>query len=292
MLGSQLVLDAPSGVEAVGTDLIDAPEGNPPVAEAGVDLSDEGSVRALFERLAPLSGVIHAAAYTAVDRAEEEEELARKVNGLVPEVVAEVCRDAGIPLVLVSTDFVFRGDNTVPYLETDPVDPLGAYGRTKLEGEQRAQTAYPEGVRIVRTQWLYGPRGKHFPGTMVKLARERESLKVVADQVGSPTSTLELSPALWDVWAKGEAGIYHASCQGACSWHEFAVASIDKARERETLAVREVNPCTTEEYPVPAPRPAYSVLSCDRLTALRGRPLAPWREALATFMDAEWEKNR
>ncbi len=139
----------------------------------------------------------------------------------------------------------------------------------------------------MRTQWLYGPRGGHFPGTIGRLARERESLRVVADQIGSPTSTLELAPALWDVWRSGEAGVYHASCEGSASWFDFASRTVEILRRSETLALQELSPCTTEEYPVPAPRPAYSVLDCQRLTRLRGRSLADWTEALDRFMEYE-----
>ena len=280
MLGSQVVIDAPAGVTAIGTDLaegVDAP---------GVDLSDEKALAALWAAHGPFGGVIHAAAYTAVDRAEEEEELAQRVNALVPEVLARACVAGGIPMVHVSTDFVFDGTRSEPYPADHPTEPLGAYGRTKLEGEQRAQAADPS-VRIVRTQWLYGPRGGHFPGTIGRLARERETLRVVSDQIGAPTSTLELAPALWDVWRKGEAGIYHASCEGSASWFDFASRTVEILRRSETLALTDLSPCTTEEYPLPAPRPAYSVLDCERLTRLRGRSLADWKEALDRFMDLE-----
>jgi len=283
MLGSQLLLDAPEGTEAVGTDLAEARPGSPGVAEVGVDLADERATEALFERLGTeLAGVIHAAAYTAVDRAEEEEELARRVNAVAPEVVAGACARRGLPLVAVSTDFVFDGTATEPYGEDVATSPLGVYGRTKLEGEERARAAHPRGTFVVRTQWLYGPRGAHFPGTILRLAAERDELRVVDDQRGCPTTTLELAPALWDVLERGEPGIYHAACEGVCSWYELARATL----ELRGSATR-VDPCTTAEFPRPAPRPAYSALDCSKLTALRGRPLAGWREALARFLEHE-----
>lgn len=281
MLGSQLLLTAPAGVRARGTDLVEARPGGPEVEFPGVDLTDPEAVAALFERAGPLAGVIHAAAYTAVDKAEEEEELARRVNARAPEVVAEACAAAGIPLVLVSTDFVFDGSKRTPYRVDDEPSPAGAYGRTKLEGERLARAAWPE-TRVVRTQWLYGPRGAHFPGTIQRLAAERDRLKVVSDQVGSPTSTLELAPALWDVLDAGEAGVYHAACEGEASWYDFASATL-----RLTGSTTKVEPCTTEEFPRPAPRPAYSVLDCSRLTALRGAPLKPWDAALEDFLELE-----
>ena len=282
MLGSQLLLDAPPGVTAVGTDLRAAPEGNPRVAEVGVDLADGAQTGALFERVKP-TGVIHAAAYTAVDQAETDEELAYRVNATATAEVARACQATGVPLVVVSTDFVFDGSKRTPYAETDPVAPLGAYGRTKYAGEQAALDAYSEGTRIVRTQWLYGPRGKHFPGTIVRAGRERGALKVVDDQIGAPTSTLALAPALWDVLFAAPPGVYHGACEGQGSWCDFA-------RECLRLAgigsVVQLTPCTTDEFPRPAPRPAYSVLDCSKLTALRGRTLGDWSSALVTFFEA------
>ena len=287
MLGSQLLLDAPGSCMGVGTDLVAAPDGAPEVELVGVDLCREEAVQDLFAR-ETFTGVIHAAAYTAVDQAEEDAATARAVNARAPEVVAEACRAAGIPMVLVSTDFVFDGElATGLYRENDPVGPLSVYGATKLEGEQRAAEAHPGGVTIARTQWLYGPRGRHFPGTMLTLAESRDTLTVVADQVGAPTSTLELSPALWDLLERGarmdapDGGIYHTACEGEGSWCDFAretfrLAGLDPER---------VQPCTTAEFARPATRPKRSVLDCSRLGDLRGKRLQDWRAALAFFFD-------
>ncbi len=282
MLGSQLLLDAPQGVQAVGTDLVAAAAGAPAVAHVGVDLCDERALDALLERVGPLAGVLHAAAYTAVDKAEEEPERARRVNGEGPGVLARACARTRTPLVLVSTDFVFDGAGRRPYREDDPPAPRSVYGRTKLEGERAAREAWPEGTRVVRTQWLYGPRGRHFPGTILRLAAERERLRVVDDQVGCPTSTLELAPALWDVWARAEPGIWHAACEGEASWHAFARATLELAG-----VATPVDPCTTAEFPRPAARPAYSALDCAKLGRLRGKRLAPWRAALEAFLRHE-----
>ncbi len=279
MLGSQVLLSMPDGFGAVGTDLAEAPGVDVP----GVDLADPMAVAHLFAESGPFTGVIHCAAYTAVDKAEEEPEVALRVNGHVCGVLGRACAEAAIPLVTVSTDFVFDGASERPYREDDPVAPLSTYGRTKLEGERQALEFHPAGTRIVRTQWLYGPRGKHFARTIEALARERDELKVVSDQIGAPTSTLELSPALWDVLRGGEAGIYHAACEGACSWYDFAVA----VAELCGIDSVEIHPCATDEFPRPAIRPAYSVLDCAKLTELRGRPLAPWREALSTYLGSE-----
>lgn len=276
MLGSQVLLAAPDGVELVGTDLVDAHG----VDAVGVDLTSDSAVGELFREHGPFDGVIHTAAYTAVDRAEEEEELALAVNGHACGVLARAAAAQGASLVVVSTDFVFDGAGDRPYREDDPVRPLSAYGRTKLAGEREALEAWPEGTRVVRTQWLYGPRGKHFPATMLALARERDQLKVVSDQFGSPTSTLELAPALWDVLVSAPPGIWHAACEGECSWFDLAVATLEYSGVEGVT----VSPCTTEEFPRPARRPAYSVLDCSRLTELRGRSLAHWQDALKTYL--------
>ncbi len=280
MLGSQLLIDAPTDFAAVGTDLVAAREGHPEVTAVGVDLAEPDQVGALFAREGPFTAVVHAAAFTAVDRAESEEALALRVNGVASGVVARACARAGIPLVLLSTDFVFDGRQREPYGEEALPNPQSAYGRTKLAGEREARAAHPEGTRVVRTQWLYGPRGNHFPGTIVRLARERGELSVVNDQIGSPTSTLELAPALWDVVRIGEPGIYHAACEGACSWYDLAGATL----ARVGLGGVRLRPCSSAEFPRPAPRPAFSALACTRLTALRGRGLAAWRDALWDFL--------
>jgi dTDP-4-dehydrorhamnose reductase len=279
MLGSELLRRAPEGTIPVGTDLR-AGEG---VDAVGVDLAEPRAVAALFAEHGPFDGVIHGAAWTAVDLAEEREADARRANETACAVVAAECARARVPLVVVSTDFVFDGEGTRPWREEDAPNPLSVYGATKLAGERAALAAHPADTRIVRTQWLYGPRGKHFPGTILGLARDRSELKVVADQHGSPTSTLELAPVLWDVLERGTSGIWHASCSGSATWFDFAVATLELSG---VTGVRVV-PCTTSEFPRPARRPAYSVLDGAKLARLRGRPLSPWRDALATFLRLE-----
>jgi dTDP-4-dehydrorhamnose reductase len=277
MLGSQLLLSAPQGVRAIGTDLAAG------VEEPGVDLSDEAAVEGLLGRCGELSGILHTAAYTAVDRAEAEPELAERVNVAACAVLARAAARRSVDLVVVSTDFVFDGRARAPYgVEALPA-PLSVYGRTKLAGERAALAAHPHGTAIVRTQWLYGPRGKHFPRTIVALARERGALRVVDDQVGSPTTTLELAPALWDLWRLGGRGVFHAACEGECSWHGFTAAIL---AELGLDGVR-LEACSTAEFPRPAARPAYSVLDSSRLARLRGAPLLPWRAALCDYLESE-----
>lgn len=290
MLGSELLLRVPADCAAIGTDLRAALAGAPAVTAVGVDLADETAVARLLREHGPIHGVIHGAAYTAVDQAETEEALALRVNATACAVLARACARLRIPLVAVSTDFVFDGHGIRdasgaprPYREDDPPRPLAAYGRTKLAGELLALAEHPRGTRIARTQWLYGPRGKHFPGTIVRLAKEKGALRVVADQLGSPTTTLELAPALWDLaLTDAESGIYHAACEGVCSWHALAQASLEEAG----LAHVPCDPCTTAEFPRPAQRPAYSALDSSKLAALRGRRLKPWRDALRDFFAA------
>lgn len=279
MLGSQVLLAVPDGTIVVGTDLREAPG----VEALGCDLAEADAVDALFAAHGPFDGVIHAAAYTAVDAAEEEEELARRVNAVATGVLAARCARGGVPLVAVSTDFVFDGARRTPYPVDAPTNPLSAYGRTKLEGERAALAAHPAGTRIVRTQWLYGPRGKHFPDTILRLAQERDQLAVVNDQWGAPTSTLELAPALWDVLEKAPPGTYHAACEGQGTWYDLAVAVIEYAGIDGVT----IEPCTTAEFPRPARRPAYSVLDCSVLTELRGAPLAAWQDALKIYLGNE-----
>jgi dTDP-4-dehydrorhamnose reductase len=287
MLGSQLLLDAPAGVRAVGTDLASARPGCPEVELPGVDLTDAAQVERLLQN-GRFQAVLHPAAYTLVDKAEEERELAGRINALAPELLARGCAQRGLPLVMVSTDFVFDGQGVRergslrPYREDDPAQPVSVYGATKLDGERRAFAAHPGGTAVVRTQWLFGPRGNHFPGTMLRLAREGKPLRVVDDQRGCPTTTLELSPALWDVLELGGRGLYHAACEGQGSWFDLACATFELCGLSP-----QVSPCSTAEFPRPARRPAYSAMDCSRLAQLRGRPLAPWREALRDFLALE-----
>lgn len=283
MLGSQVLLDAPAGATPLATVMggtlgtLDRPD---IALLGGVDLAEGLDVDALVRWAGDFDAVIHCAAYTNVDGAESEPDAATRANVDTCARLGEACRTAGARLVVVSTDFVFDGSSSEPYREDDEPAPLGVYGRTKLAGERAALAAHPDGTTIARTQWLYGPRGKHFPGTMLALAAQGRALSVVADQVGSPTSTRALAPALWDLaLAEGASGVYHAACEGRASWYELAAATFELAGQRADLS-----PCSTAEFPTPAPRPAFSVLNCARLADLRGGALPPWREALADFI--------
>lgn len=281
MLGSQVLLDAPKQFEpiaAVRGGVL--PElGREFAVVGGVDAAEPLDVDAALRFRDDIRAVIHCAAYTNVDAAESDAAAAERANSTSPQVVAQACARRGIPLVMMSTDFVFDGRAREPYTEDAATAPLSVYGRTKLAGERLALAAHPGGVAIVRTQWLFGPRGRHFPGTILRLAREGKPLRVVADQIGSPTSTFVLAPVLWELLARGGRGVFHAACHGRASWYELAC---------ETLALcgvdADVAPCSTTEFPRPAPRPAFSVLSCKRLADLRGGPLPDWQTALAEHL--------
>jgi len=268
MLGSQALRSAPRGVEVVPTDRRDA------------DLADPAQVVSLLERVGALSGVLHIAGYSNVDRAELHEDEAQRDNAGATACVAAACARSGLPLLTVSSDFVFNGRQDRPYTEDDAPDPISAYGRSKLAAERAALDAHAENTRIARVQWLYGPRGNHFPGRILELARERAGLDVVDDQTGTPTSTPELAPALWDLLLRGAPGVYHVSCEGHCSRYEYARAIVEEAG----IGNVEIRPCSSLDMPRPAPRPAYSVLDSSRLALLRGRPLAHWREALRRYL--------
>ncbi|HZJ72334.1 MAG TPA: dTDP-4-dehydrorhamnose reductase [Planctomycetota bacterium] len=268
MLGFALRESAPPGVEVLEGDL------------PAVDIRDRGAVeRALREGRA--EAVINAAAYTDVDGCESHESEALAVNGTGAGHVAAACAAAGLPVLHLSTDYVFDGRIPAPgeYVEADAVAPLSAYGRTKLAGE-RAVAAAGGPHWIVRTQWLYGLRGKNFVDTMLRLAGERESLAVVDDQVGSPTSTHDLAPVLWRVLQRRPPpGLYHATNAGSCSWHDFAAEIFRQAGIQ--LDLRRTD---SRSLARPAPRPGRSVLSNAKLVAALGVGLPRWEDALARYL--------
>lgn len=221
--------------------------------------------------------VIHAAAYTDVERAEREPDLAMAVNGEGTDRVASACATAGARLLYISTDYVFDGRKMTPYLEADPTNPLSSYGRSKLEGERRALGRCPEAL-VVRTSWLYGPQGKNFVKTIMRLAAERPELRVVADQRGCPTHAGDLAEALKQILDLDIRGIGHATGSGECTWHEFACAIVALMGSHTP-----VHPITTAESGSIVPRPRYSVLG-NRVLAGAGVTLPHWRAALTRYM--------
>lgn len=252
-----------------------------------LDLAELESIAPLIERITP-DVVVNATAYTAVDRAESERELAMCINALAPEQIAQSCEARGARLVHYSTDYVFDGTATEPYREDAPTSPLGVYGESKLAGEQAIRTS---GARhlILRTAWVYGLRGHNFLRTMLRLAAERDELRVVADQIGSPTPAWLIADMTARALPRSDlGGTLHLVARGETSWHGFAEAIVEEALERGWLIRRPaVVPITTAQYPTPARRPAYSVLDTAALNRGLETTMPHWRQALSlTFMNA------
>jgi dTDP-4-dehydrorhamnose reductase len=241
---------------------------------AELDLRDAGRMREAV-RASNADVIVNAAAYTAVDKAESEREAAFAVNAAAPGVLAEEAKRSGALLVHYSTDYVFDGAKPAPYVEEDEPNPINVYGASKLAGE-RAIAASGCRYLILRTSWVYGPRGANFYLTMLRLARERPELRVVDDQVGAPTSSLAIARATAQLLRPGAHGLYHLSAAGRTSWCGFARAILGRAGiATPVVAIR------TEDYPAPARRPRNSRLDCSRLRADFGVALAPWEEGLA-----------
>jgi dTDP-4-dehydrorhamnose reductase len=250
---------------------------------ASLDLADPAQLLARVREAAP-DVVINAAAYTAVDRAEEDTATARTVNAVAPGLLARECRARGALLVHYSTDYVFDGAKDEPYVEGDAVGPISAYGLTKLEGE-RAIAASGCAHLILRTSWVYGPTGGNFVLTMLRAGAARDELRVVDDQHGAPTSTLQLARATRELLALGverlaaAPGIYHATAAGETTWYGFAQAIFAQREKRPRIT-----PIATSAWPTPARRPAHSVLSSEKLANTFGVRLGPWSEGLAEVM--------
>lgn len=251
-----------------------------------LDITDAGAIAAVMREERP-DIVFNAAAYTAVDKAESDEAAAHAVNSTAVGYLADAARAVGARFVHVSTDFVFDGRSGVPYTPDAPTAPLGVYGRTKLAGEKAAGGD----ALIVRTAWVYAPAGGNFVRTMLRLMGERPEVRVVSDQIGTPTYAPGLAAALWTMAAKGATGTHHYTDAGACSWYDFAVAI-----QEEALAVGlldkavPVIPINAVDYSTPAERPHYSVLDKTSTFAILGGPTPHWRENLRNMM-AEIKTN-
>ena len=255
-----------------------------------INLTDTPALRALVAGTRP-AVVVNAAAYTAVDKAETETELCRQINAVAPGVLAEAARKAGALMVHYSTDYVFDGAKTSPYVETDAANPMGAYGRSKLEGDRAVKASGADHL-IFRLCWVYGARGQNFMLTMQRLAREREKLRVVGDQFGCPTWSRMIAEttalALKQVPGGADCSVfngeYHLAASGQTDWHGFASRIIELMPEAERKC-RAVEKITTPEYPTPARRPAYSVLDCGKLQKTFGLRLPDWEASLRQVLD-------
>ncbi len=271
-LGCSLQDTAPAGADIVATDV------------HNLDLTQTAALAAALDEHAP-DVIINAAAYTAVDKAESEPELARVINADAVATLADWCRASGARLVHISTDFVFAGDNPQPRRPDDATGPLSVYGRTKLAGEQAALQGCRQ-TRIIRTSWVYSEHGHNFVKTMLRLGAERDALTVVDDQVGSPTYARNLARAVWqlvETWP--DERLLHFSDAGEISWRGFAQAIFADAVELGLLAkAPTVAPISTKEYGAPAPRPAYSVMDTTLTTTVLGIETVPWRTALRDML--------
>jgi dTDP-4-dehydrorhamnose reductase len=267
-LGRGLAATAPLGIEIVSHD-VDT-----------LDITDRVAVEKLVDATKPTL-ILNAAAYTAVDKAETEEDIAYAVNAAAVGILADAARDAGARLVHVSTDFVFDGLAGVPYAPSAGPNPLSAYGRTKLAGEAAAGKE----ALIVRTAWVYAPTGGNFVRTMLRLMGQQPQVRVVADQIGTPTYAPGLAAALWTMAGKGITGIHHYTDAGAASWYDFAVAIQEEALAIGLLdRVVPIVPIATADYPTPAKRPHFSVLDKVSTFEVLGGPPPHWRTNLRIML--------
>jgi len=250
----------------------------------GCDLSSGSSIRAAVQQAHP-DVILNAAAYTAVDRAESEPELAMRINGEAPGILAEEAKRCGALLVHYSTDYVFDGAKSAPWVEEDPTNPLNVYGETKLAGERNIQQAGGQYL-IFRTSWVFSPRGNNFLLTMLRLGSERTELRIVDDQRGAPTSALALASATRRIMdaGRGNTGLYHMTCAGETTWCGFARAIFARARAEKRWAA--VIGIPASEYPTPARRPSNSVLSNAKLKSTFGVELPNWESALEVALRA------
>lgn len=257
------------GLEAVGVDIEE------------MDITDAVSVDKVIRETAP-DAVIHCAAYTAVDAAEENEEVCRRINADGTQNIANVCRALDIKMLYISTDYVFGGQGERPWEPEDERDPQSVYGQTKYEGELAVQNTLDK-YFIVRIAWVFGVNGKNFVKTMLKLAETHDTIKVVNDQFGSPTYTYDLAKLLADMVQTQKYGIYHATNEGVCSWYDFACAIFEEAGLGGKMTVL---PVTTAEYGAKAARPFNSRMSKEKLVQNGFQKLPTWQDALKRYLAA------
>ena len=258
-------------------------------SHAGLDLADAAAIRSKLDEVRP-DVIVNAAAYTAVDKAESEPELAHEVNAVAPALLAQEAARRGALLIHYSTDYVYDGAKAAPYVESDKTNPLGAYGRSKLAGEEGIRASGCDHL-IFRTSWVYAARGANFLRTILRLAAEREELRIVMDQIGAPTWARLIAEATAHALRQAlrersggqfESGVFHLTAAGEISWHGFAAAIL---AGRGGLRVKTVTPITTADYPLPAPRPANSRLATDAFRARFGLALPDWQDCLPLCLE-------
>jgi len=273
------------GIEGVGSDLAPAYSGMPDgtavtkMPYMGCDITDEEAVFAAI-CASECDAVVHCAAFTAVDLAEEKEDVCRKVNALGTENIAKACAKLDIPMMYFSTDYVFNGEGTRPWQVDDPYEPLGVYGKTKAEGEAAVRKLLRK-YFILRIAWVFGANGKNFIRTMLRLSKDHDSLKVVSDQVGTPTYTYDLARLIVDMIFTDKYGIYHVTNEGEyISWYEFAKAIFKEAGVTNVT----VFPVSSEEYGAKAKRPYNSRMDRSKIAEQGFEPLPTWQDALARYV--------
>ena len=254
------------------------------VGREELDLSSESSINHYFDRSDKFDIIINCAAYTQVDKAEQEAELANQINHLAVKQLASIASKKQARLIHISTDYVFDGESNKPYIETDETNPINVYGKTKLAGERTLQEIMPTNAIIIRTSWVYSEYGNNFVKTMLRLGKERDELNVVSDQIGSPTYAADLANAILDIVQNIEfkevgrkTQVYHYSNAGKVSWYDFAkeifkIAKVDC----------KVNPITTQQYPTPAQRPKNTLMSKDKIAEIFSVNIPDWKESLNT----------
>lgn len=288
MLGSEISRQLTENkIEFVGTDI-------------DVDITSYDALYN-FAKDKPIKWIINCAAYTAVDKAESDKELAKKLNAFAPANIAEVAKKIGAKFIHISTDYVFNGEKPKEnaekgFMEDGHTVPTSVYGETKLEGENNLKLKTDE-YYILRTAWLYGWAGKNFVYTMIKAMNTHESVKVVNDQLGTPTFAGDLANVIINIINKGNIpyGTYHVTDLGQITWYDFTVEIKKQAVEKGWLTNKEcvINPCTTDEYPTPAKRPAYSLLCKDKIQKALGITLPDWKDSLSVFLESElFDKSR
>ena len=276
-LGHELLIQGNnSGYEILPADLPD------------IDITDKTQVKHRLEKYRP-SFIVNAAAYTNVDKAETEQNLAFVVNRDGPANLAEICARFKVPLIHISTDFIFDGKKSSPYIESDPAAPLSIYGKSKEQGENEVRSRLKKHI-ILRTAWLYGVHGQNFVKTMLKLGKEKEVISVVADQFGSPTSAADLAEATLNIISKIKHssdikwGTYHYCGHGITTWHKFAEEILNLASQYISIKTTNVKPISTAEYPTKAIRPPFSALDCGLIKMNFGIILKPWQDSLKTVI--------
>lgn len=255
-----------------------------PLTHDQIDIADNDCIQRQVAEVKPAM-IINAAAYTKVDESEDRSDLAFTINQKGPSFLATACEKSNIPLIHISTDYVFDGEKKSPYTEKDAAFPINKYGKSKLDGENEIVSRLKKYI-IIRTSWMYGVHGNNFVKTMLRLGKSRTEINVVSDQFGSPTAAVDLAEAIVDItrlilfYKKSAWGIYHYCGEGITNWHDFAKEIFQIALRKELMKMPEIHPVSSLDYPTKAKRPRFSALNCDKIKHSFGIHIKPWKERL------------